>query len=127
MGYIFNQRSLRTSPKTTFFIEKSCLAQRYVFTNTQILMKPLHWVIVSKYNTLANDTEYGLGASIFSKDTAKAEKISRHIEAGMVYINAIVVSDSRLPYGGVKNSGVGRECAEDGIKEFANIKPIWIN
>ncbi len=72
----------------------------------------------------ANATSYGLGASIWSKDTERAELIARKIEAGAVFINAMVKSDPRLPFGGIKLSGYGRELSEIGMKEFCNIKTI---
>ncbi len=75
---------------------------------------------------LANDTEYGLGAAIWSRDTAKAQLIARRIEAGSVFINAIVASDARVPFGGVKRSGYGRELAAFGLREFTNIKTVWV-
>jgi len=74
----------------------------------------------------ANDTEFGLGASIWSRNTRRAEKLSREIDAGFVAINRIVRSDSRLPFGGVKKSGVGRELSHYGLKEFVNIKSVVI-
>ena len=73
---------------------------------------------------LANDTRYGLGATIFSENVERAEKLAKKIDSGIVYINSVVVSDSRLPYGGVKDSGFGRECGAESIREFANIKSI---
>jgi succinate-semialdehyde dehydrogenase/glutarate-semialdehyde dehydrogenase len=75
---------------------------------------------------LANDTEYGLGAAIWSRDTAKAQIIARRIEAGSVFINAVVASDARVPFGGVKKSGYGRELGALGLREFTNIKTVWI-
>ena len=75
---------------------------------------------------LANDTEYGLGAAIWSRDTAKAQIVARRIEAGSVFINAIVASDARVPFGGVKKSGYGRELGALGLREFTNIKTVWV-
>lgn len=76
---------------------------------------------------IANSTKFGLGASIWTKNTKKAESLAKKIEAGSVFINGLVKSDPRLPFGGIKNSGYGRELSEYGIKEFVNIKTIVIN
>ena len=73
---------------------------------------------------LANDTEFGLGASIWTKDLAKAEKMSRRIESGIVSVNNVVLSDPRIPFGGIKHSGFGRELSRYGILEFVNIKSV---
>ncbi len=73
---------------------------------------------------LANDTEFGLGASIWTKDFAKAEKMSRRIESGIVSVNNVVISDPRIPFGGIKHSGFGRELSRYGILEFVNIKSV---
>ena len=73
---------------------------------------------------LANDIEFGLGASIWTKDLAKAEKMSRRIESGIVSVNNVVISDPRVPFGGIKNSGFGRELSRYGMLEFVNIKSI---
>lgn len=75
---------------------------------------------------LANKTKYGLGASIWSVDNEKALRLARQIYAGAVYINDFVKSDPRLPFGGIKRSGFGRELSEQGIKEFTYIKTIVI-
>ncbi|MFQ6056069.1 MAG: aldehyde dehydrogenase family protein, partial [Methanosarcinales archaeon] len=74
----------------------------------------------------ANDTEFGLGASIWSKDEEKAEKLAKEVDAGTVFINKVVSSNPKLPFGGVKQSGIGREMARYGLLEFTNIKPIVI-
>ncbi|HZA08021.1 MAG TPA: NAD-dependent succinate-semialdehyde dehydrogenase [Nitrososphaeraceae archaeon] len=73
---------------------------------------------------LANDTKYGLGASIWTKDMDKAERYSQQIQAGIVTINNVVVSDPRVPFGGVKKSGFGRELSRYGMLEFVNIKSV---
>ncbi|RDI59581.1 NAD-dependent succinate-semialdehyde dehydrogenase [Microvirga subterranea] len=75
---------------------------------------------------LANATEYGLGAALWTRDLDKARVLARRIEAGAVFINGMVASDPRLPFGGIKKSGYGRELGVFGIREFTNIKTIWI-
>ncbi len=75
---------------------------------------------------LANDTPYGLGCSIWG-DSSTAEKMAPYIDAGTVSVNKIVASDPRLPFGGTKKSGIGRELSRYGILEFTNIKTVWIN
>jgi acyl-CoA reductase-like NAD-dependent aldehyde dehydrogenase len=73
---------------------------------------------------VANNSKYGLGASIWTQDLEKAEKLSRSIESGIVTVNNVVISDPRVPFGGIKNSGFGRELSRYGMLEFVNVKSI---
>ena len=75
---------------------------------------------------VANDTFFGLGASVWTQNREKAKKMTQEIESGCVFINGMVKSDPRLPFGGAKRSGYGRELSHYGIKEFVNIKTVWI-
>ena len=73
---------------------------------------------------LANESEFGLGASIWTKDLAKADNMSRQIESGIVSVNNVVISDPRIPFGGIKHSGFGRELSRYGMLEFVNLKSV---
>src|SRR5213596_2341537 len=75
---------------------------------------------------LANDTIYGPGANLWTRDLERAQLLASRIQAGSVFINGMVASDPRLPFGGVKQSGYGRELSEFGIHEFVNIQTVWI-
>jgi len=75
---------------------------------------------------LANDSSFGLGAALWTQDRARGERLAARIEAGAVFVNGLVKSDARLPFGGIKRSGYGRELSEYGIREFVNIKSVWI-
>jgi succinate-semialdehyde dehydrogenase/glutarate-semialdehyde dehydrogenase len=75
---------------------------------------------------LANRSKYGLGASIWTRDIQRAKAIASDVEAGSVFINGMVASDPRLPFGGVKRSGYGRELSEFGIREFVNVQTVWV-
>lgn len=75
---------------------------------------------------LANSSRYGLGGNLWTRDLEKARQIARHLESGAVFINGMTASDPRLPFGGVKHSGYGRELSSFGIREFVNIQTIWV-
>ena len=75
---------------------------------------------------IANASRFGLGSSIWSKDVSRADTLATQIQAGATFINGMVKSDTRLPFGGVKASGFGRELSHHGIHEFVNAKTVWI-
>jgi succinate-semialdehyde dehydrogenase / glutarate-semialdehyde dehydrogenase len=75
---------------------------------------------------VANDTSFGLGGSVWTGDAARGDRVARQLQVGAAFVNAIVRSDVRLPFGGTKRSGFGRELAEHGIHEFMNIKSVYV-
>ena len=75
---------------------------------------------------LANESRYGLGGNLWTRDIANAERLAARLESGNCFINGMTASDPRLPFGGVKKSGIGRELSEFGIREFANVQTVWI-
>jgi acyl-CoA reductase-like NAD-dependent aldehyde dehydrogenase len=75
---------------------------------------------------LANDSRYGLGGNLWTRNLAQAERLAAQLESGNCFINGMTASDPRLPFGGVKKSGIGRELSEFGIREFVNVQTVWI-
>ncbi|MCJ1485443.1 hypothetical protein MMC06_005617 [Schaereria dolodes] len=110
-----------------------------VFTNVKDNMKIFReeifgpFVIITSFKTeeeaieRANDTTYGLGSAVFTQDIAKAHRVARYIEAGMVWINSSNDSDYKVPFGGVKQSGIGRELGEAGLAAYTNAKSVHVN
>jgi succinate-semialdehyde dehydrogenase/glutarate-semialdehyde dehydrogenase len=76
--------------------------------------------------TIANDNRYGLGGCVWTRDTVRGERFARALQTGMGFVNGMVHSDPRLPFGGIKASGYGRELALQGVREFVNVKTIWV-
>ena len=75
---------------------------------------------------LANQSDFGLGSALWTRDLDRADRLARQIQAGSVFVNGLMRSDARVPFGGIKNSGFGRELSEIGMKEFVNVKTVWM-
>jgi len=115
-----------------FFLQPTILVDvtKNVLSYSEEIFGPVASIIKVKDDAeavrVANDTRFGLGASIYTGNMERAKKLIPLIESGSVFVNGLVKSDPRLPFGGIKNSGVGRELSEEGIKAFVNIKTVWI-
>jgi succinate-semialdehyde dehydrogenase/glutarate-semialdehyde dehydrogenase len=75
---------------------------------------------------LANSSDYGLAAALWTREIERGRQLAGRLESGAVFLNGMVASDPRLPFGGVKRSGYGRELSSFGIREFVNVKTVWI-
>lgn len=119
-------------PKKGFFFPPSMVYNPRLNSRvmTEEVFGPIAPVITVKSEDeavrIANNTEFGLGASIWSRDTGRAERLAARIQCGFVAINDSVKSDPRLPFGGVKKSGIGRELSHYGLKEFVNVKTVVV-
>ncbi|RFU29425.1 hypothetical protein B7463_g6911, partial [Scytalidium lignicola] len=119
--------------------EKGYFVKPTIFTDVKPSMKIYReevfgpFVVIAQFKTeeealdLANDTTYGLGSAVFTTDITRAHRIARRLEAGMVWINSSNDSDFRIPFGGVKQSGIGRELGEAGLAGYTNIKAVHVN
>jgi succinate-semialdehyde dehydrogenase/glutarate-semialdehyde dehydrogenase len=91
---------------------------------------PVALVIVAEDESdalrIANDSRFGLGGSVWTRDSQRGEVFARKVQAGSVFVNGFVKSDPRLPFGGIKASGYGRELSHHGMHEFVNVKTVWI-
>ncbi|KAH7039721.1 aldehyde dehydrogenase domain-containing protein [Microdochium trichocladiopsis] len=119
--------------------QKGFYVQPAVFTNVTPQMRVFQeevfgpFVVLAAFESedevvaLANDSQYGLGSAVFTRDLTRAHRVARRIEAGMVWINSSNDSDWRVPFGGVKQSGIGRELGEAGLAAYSTIKAIHVN
>ena len=119
--------------------EKGFFINPTIFTDVKPSMKIYReevfgpFVVVATFKTeeealdMANDSTFGLGSAVFTKDITRAHRVARRIEAGMVWINSSNDSDFRIPFGGVKQSGIGRELGEAGLAGYTQIKAVHVN
>lgn len=119
--------------------KKGFFVQPTVFTNVSSQMRIYQeevfgpFVVIARFSTeadairMANETGYGLGSALFTTDLVRAHRVARRIEAGMVWINSSNDSDWRIPFGGVKGSGIGRELGEEGLKAYSQVKSVHVN
>jgi len=100
------------------------IAQEEFFGPVALLF---HTETLDQAIALANNTPFGLGASIWTTDSSEIEQGIQQLQAGAVFVNSLVKSDPRLPFGGIKRSGYGRELARQGMLEFMNAKTVWVH
>jgi aldehyde dehydrogenase (NAD(P)+) len=123
----------RHAPGKGYFIEPT------VFTDVSNKMRIYQeevfgpFVVIARFSTeedairMANETTYGLGSAVFTTNLTRAHRVAKRIEAGMVWINSSNDSDWRIPFGGVKSSGIGRELGEAGLAAYSNVKAVHVN
>lgn len=119
--------------------QKGYFVEPTVFTDVSSKMRIYQeevfgpFVVIARFSTeddavrMANDTTYGLGSAVFTTDLTRAHRVARRIEAGMVWVNSSNDSDWRIPFGGVKGSGIGRELGEEGLKAYSQVKSVHVN
>lgn len=127
------------SPTSAKKDRKGYFIEPTVFTNVNSKMRIYQeevfgpFVVIARFSTeeeairMANETTYGLGSAVFTRDPTRAHRVAKQIEAGMVWINSSNDSDWRIPFGGVKASGIGRELGEAGLAAYSNIKAVHVN
>ncbi|KAL1990171.1 hypothetical protein VTN49DRAFT_6010 [Thermomyces lanuginosus] len=127
------------SPTSAKKDRKGYFIEPTVFTNVNSKMRIYQeevfgpFVVIARFSTeeeairMANETTYGLGSAVFTRDLTRAHRVAKQIEAGMVWINSSNDSDWRIPFGGVKASGIGRELGEAGLAAYSNIKAVHVN
>lgn len=129
-GIVAYQKEINRHKTSTFFGPMVIEIKRSNILNKEECFGPVFPLLKVKSAEealeIANDSVYGLGGNIITKDVKKAEEMAKQLQVGMAFINDVVKSDSRLPSGGIKNSGYGRECGKYGLREFTNIKTTYI-
>ncbi len=120
----------RRVPGDGFFLEPTVLAEvtADMAVAREEVFGPIAPILVVKDEAaavaLANDSEFGLGGSVWTRDLERGIRVARQVESGTLFVNSITKSDPRMPFGGVKKSGLGRELSKYGLKEFVNVKGI---
>ncbi len=127
--FVDRMRALKVGDPMDPETELGPLATEQILQGVHDQVQKTFFRVPDAYNAveLANDTTFGLGSSAWTKDREEQKLFASELDAGMVFINAMVASDPRLPFGGVKRSGFGRELGMAGIREFTNTKTIWIS